>query len=257
MNTQPSPCFHSLSVIVLAVNETKSLTETVDTVVGVCSKDDLAEVIICPADYASPACINTATQLCEKYREVPVCMIMQNGSFEDAMKKLFRTVKGSHFIIQPADLEEDPKMIATFIEKCRYHPEAVITGSRFISKTGLKDFNYIKRVFIYIYHIFFNMIFARKLTDTTFMYSAIPTFRMSGIILKEKSYPVLYEAFLKLLRTGVEVIELPAAFQKSKERKSQVKFFRDGLRYLRVLFRVRFADIKSFSVNDFIPETSE
>lgn|GEM_PF-3482815 len=250
MNPQPLNGFHSLSVIVLVVNETRTLTETVNTIISVCGRNDLAEIIICPAHFVTPACLSAASELCEKYREVPVSIHMQTGSFEAAMKELFQIVKGSHFIIQPADLEEDPKMLSVFIKKCKEHPDAVITGSRFLSKSSARGFNFIKRTIISVYHCFFKMLYAHRLTDTTFMYSAIPTSRINSLVLVEKSYSVLYEAFLKLLRTGVDVIEVPVEYHKSRERKSKVKFFKDGLRYVQVLFRVRFAHIGSFGKGD-------
>lgn len=231
--------FKSLSVIVLVVTETKSFIETVDTIVRVCNKEDLKEIIICPAYFASLECKKIAEDLCKKYCDVPVSILMQNGTFEDAMKDLFKAVSGSHFIIQPADLEEDPKMLTVFIEESKKNPDAIITGSRFLSGNCAKDITIVKKAFFFIFHKLFQIVYSRKLTDTTFMYRVIPIKNIRNLILIEKSYSVLYEAFLKLLRAGVEVIEIPVEFQKSMERKSKVKFFRDGFSYLRVFLKVR------------------
>jgi hypothetical protein len=247
MNSQPVICFQSLSVIVLAVTETTSLLKTVDTIVQVCSKEDLREIIICPAYFATPECKKIAEELCEVYKDIPVTLLMQNGTFEDAMKDLFKAISGSHFIIQPADLEEDPEMIASFVVDSKSHPNAIITGSRFLLKKDTTNITIIKKIFFYLFRRLFQVFYSKDLTDTTFMYRIIPTQKIKALILIEKSYAVLYEAFLKLLRTGVEVIEIPVEFHKSTERRSKVKFFRDGFRYLGVFFRVRFADINSFN----------
>ncbi len=239
--------FQSISVIVPVINETTSFVETVETIINVCGPD-LEEIIICPAYFATPACKKIAEELCIKHKIIPVKIVMQNGTFDDALKSLFKIVTGSHFMIQPADLEEDPKMIAVFIKESRNHPEAIITGSRFLSKECSENYSKLKKAFFIFFRKFFQIVYSKKLTDTTFSYRTIPTEKVKNLILKEKSYSVLYEAFLKMMRTGVDVIEVPVVFQKRPEGKSKTKFFKDGFRYLWVFFRVRLADSSKFYV---------
>lgn len=241
--------FQSLSIIVPVVSETKTLVETINIIFEVCSRNDLKEIIICPAHFASPECIKTAKELCEKHGDFPMSILMQNGTFEDVIKDLFNTVSGSHFIFQPADLEEDPRMLPVYIEESKKHPDAIITGSRFLLKKNIKTFSKAKKIFYTFFHILFSIVYSYKLTDTTYLIWMIPTRKVKKLILNGKSYSVMYEAFLKILRTGTEVIEIPVEFQKCADRKQKVKFFKDGFQYLMTLFRVRFTNVNDFYKN--------
>lgn len=171
---------------------------------------------------------------------------MQNGSFDDALKDMFNMVSGSHFMILPADLEEDPKMLTVFIEESKKHPDAIITGSRFLSKECSVNYSKMRKIFFVFFRSLFRLVYSKKLTDTTFSYRTIPSKKVKNLILTGKSYSVLYEAFLKMLRSGVDVIEVPVMFQKRTEGRSKTNFFKDGVRYLWVFFRVRFADTSKF-----------
>lgn len=52
--------------------------------------------------------------------------------------------------------------------------------------------------------------------------------------------------FLKILRAGTEVIEIPVEFNVRKDGKSNVGFFKEGLRFLLVFFRVRLLCVDKF-----------
>ena len=97
-----------------------------------------------------------------------------------------------------------------------------------------------------MFHVFFRMLYSVELTDTTYLIWMMPTERVKRLVLKEKSYAVMYEAFLKILRSGTEVIEIPVKFQKHSEEKLKARFYKDGLRYLLAFFRVRFANTSGF-----------
>lgn len=238
--------FQSLSVLVPVVTETDSLIETVKTLIRVCNRQDLKEIIICPAHFASQKSKSIAEELCQNHADVPVKLLMQNGSFENLMKDVFTTVAGSHFMFQPSDLEEDPRMVAVFIEKCKEHPDAVISGSRFLTKRGPKDYSKMKRFVFFFFRRLFKAVYRCDLTDTTFFYQIIPTEKVQNLVLTNKSFSVLYEVFLKLVRTGTEIIEIPVEYSKRAEGKSKVSFFKDGLSYMKVFWSVRFSDVRKF-----------
>lgn len=241
-----SRAFQSLSVLVPLVTETASLTETVETIIRVCDRNDIKEIILCPAHFASQDSKDVAEELCRKYAEIPMLMLMQTGTFEDLIKDIFKTVEGSHFMIQPSDLEEDPNMVAVFIEESKKHPDAVITGSRFLTKTGAKEYSKAKRFVFFFFRRLFNAVYRTHLTDTTFFYQLIPTDKVRNLILYQKSFAIIYEAFLKLVRTGTEIIEIPVEYKRRAEGKSKVHFLKDGLSYLKVFWSVRFTDPDDF-----------
>lgn len=241
--------FESLSVIVPVVSETTSFTETVETVIETCEKRDLKEIIICISCHAPEESKDIARDLCDKYKDIPVYTLTQKGSFEDVIKEIFHTVSGSHFIFQPADLEQDPKNLKIFIEEAKKNPEALITGTRFLNKTTSKNCARKKKIVFFFFRKVFQLMYSPQITDSTFMYQVIPTKRIDNILLFGKSYSVLYEAFLKILRSGISIKELPVEFKNRPDAKSKVRFFKDGLRYIGVFFRVRFSDVNGFYKN--------
>lgn len=232
--------FQTLSVIVPVVSETQSLIETIETIIKTCDKADLKEIIICPAYFASPESKRIAHELCEKYKDIPVSIVFQNDTFEDVIKEILQIVSGSHYIFQPADLEEDPAMLADFIEEAKKNPQAVITGSRFLIKGHAKNCALRKRIIFFFFRRFFNILYSVKLTDPTFLYQMIPSKAAKALFLREKSYSILYELFLKLIRKGTTVIEVPVEFNSRVDGKSEVRLIKDGLRIFLVFFRIRF-----------------
>lgn len=250
-----SGVFESLSLLVPVVSETNSLIETVETILRVCDKQDIKEIIICPAHFASQESKDIAEALCEKHADVPVTLLMQNGNFEDFIKEMFRVVSGSHFMIHPSDLEENPNVVPLFIRESKMNPEAIVTGSRFLSRTGPKEYSKVKRFVFFFFRRIFWIVYNRRLTDSTFFYRIIPSKRVKGLVLTQKSFSILYEAFLKMLLTDTEVVEIPIEYKKRSSGKTQVHLFKDGFKYLKVFLFVRLSDKSKFY--DSSPSISE
>ncbi len=232
--------FQALSVIVPVVSETQSLIETVETIIKTCDKTDLKEIIICLAHFASSESKRIAHELCEKYKDIPVSIVLQDGTFEDAIKEILQVVAGSHYIFQPADLEEDPAMLADFINEAKKNPRAVITGSRFLIKGHAKNCALSKRIIFFFFRRFFNILYSVKLTDPTFLYQMVPSKAAKALFLREKSYSIMYEIFYKLIRIDTKIQEVPVEFNSRPDGKSEVRLFKDGWRIFWVFFWVRF-----------------
>ena len=57
--------FKNVSILIGAVTETDSLRTTVDTVLGICRHEDLAEIMICYPDRVTPECLAVINELTE------------------------------------------------------------------------------------------------------------------------------------------------------------------------------------------------
>ena len=239
--------FQGLTVILPAVNETTSLKKTVDEIFRVCSSADLHELILATADFATPACRAVCDEIQKNNKTpVPVRLYVQTGPFEEAIRDLTSLLSGSHFIYQPTDLEEDPCLLAEVIRLAKLHPDAVISGSRRRSHQGFSGFSPVKRALYGVWRILFSLLYGGGVTDPTLLYRCMPSAPVKRIVLNARSYAVLFEMFVKLLRMGARVVEFPVEMGRRTEGASSTRFFSDGLRYTRVLFTIRFMPVNKF-----------
>lgn len=239
--------FQGLTVILPAVNETTSLKKTVDEIFLACDSADLHELILATADFATPAC----RAVCDEIQKncgapVPVRVYVQTGPFEEAIRDLTALLSGSHFIYQPTDLEEDPRLLAEVIRLAKLHPDAVISGSRKRSQQGFSGFFPAKRALYGVWRVLFSALYGGGVTDSTLLYRCMPSAPAKRVILNAKSYAVLFELFVKLLRMGVPVVEFPVEMGRRAEGASSTRFLADGLRYAGVLVTARFTPVGRF-----------
>ena len=239
--------FQGLTVILPAVNETTSLKKTVDEIFRACDMSDLHELILATADFATPAC----RAVCDEIQRnnstsVPVRIYVQTGPFEEAIRDLTGLLSGSHFIYQPTDLEEDPRMLAEIIRLAKLYPDAIVSGSRKRSRYGFSGFTLTKKLLYSAWRALFSVLYGSGVSDSTLLYRCMPSAPAKRVMLNASSYAVLFELFVKLLRLGVPVVEFPVEMGKRTEGTSNTRFFSDGLRYALVLFTVRFTPVKRF-----------
>ena len=239
--------FQGLSVILPTVNETTSLKETVAAIFSSCDIADLHEIILATADFATPACRAVCKQIRdENVSSVPIRIYVQTGSFKNAISDLTAMLSGSHFIYQPTDLEEDPRLLADVIKLAKQYPDAIISGSRILSKRGFSVFSPVRRMMYQSWRLLFSALYGKGVTDSTLLYRCMPSAYAKKIKLTANSYAVSYELFLKLYRLGLPVVEFPVDMGKRVEGTSATRIISDGLRYLCVLFSVRFTSADNF-----------
>ncbi len=242
--------FQGLSVILPTINETASLQKTVEAIFDSCDIGDIHEIILATADFATPAC----RAVCKNIRDenvsgVPIRIYVQTGSFEDAIRDLTAMLSGSHFIYQPTDLEEDPRLLAEIIKLAKQYPNAVISGARTLSQRGFSGFSPVRQVLYRIWRILFAVLYGADVTDPTLLYRCMPSADAKRIILTARSYAVLYELFLKLYRLGLPVVEFPVEMGKRAEGTSATRLISDGCRYFRVMLTVRCTPTKKLLRN--------
>lgn len=234
--------FTGMSLIVPVVNETESFRETMKIIFDSCNAQDLEEIIICLADFGSDECKAIAREFEETSYEttsVPVRIYLQHGSFEQAVKDTIKMLNGSHYMYQSADLEEDPHLVNEFIVLAKENPEKIITASRFLKPEDKKNLPILKKLLYPAFRRCVKVIYGGNLTDSTLVYRCVPCEYVKDLPLSQKSYAVLFEMMLAFLIRNYEIIEVPLFYGKRTDGKSNVRFFKEGLRFVKVLFAVR------------------
>lgn len=234
------PVFHSVSIIIPAINETDSLSRTVDIVYDTCSKEDIAEIIIVLCDRTTQACVKTAENIQVKYRLYPIRIYYQKEPFIGAAyKEAFMIAAGSHILIMSADMETDPIEVQEFIAQQKQYPDSVILGSRWMKGGRFQGYHKIKLILNLIFQQMLSVLFLTRMSDMTLGYKSFPAPLVRSINWVEKKHPIFLEMALKPLRLGVEMREIPCSWKPRLQGESQNSFF-SNFRYFKTAFSNRF-----------------
>jgi hypothetical protein len=231
--------YQNLTIIILAMDETYSLRETVEIIMSENKNEDVKEVmIVLNEKYGSPACIEIAKELSVKFEKVK-CVFQKRAYAGGALQDGFEISEGSHLIMMSADLETDPHLIPSMIEQSKKYPDRIITVSRWNKEGGFKGYNKLKLLLNYLFQKIIALMFLSKLTDITYAYRLIPTKLVKTIDWKEQKHPMFLESAIVPIRLGVKFVEISGKWKARTEGISQNSFMAN-FNYFKTAFRVRF-----------------
>lgn len=233
--------YQNTTILLPAMDETYSLSETVGVIVQTCDLADIAEIILILCDRTTQECRKTAEHLVSQYADKMRIYIHEQrrpfvgGAIQDGID----LAVGSHLVIMSSDLETDPRLIAKFIELAKQEPDKIITASRWIKGGGFHNYNKVKLVCNAVFEKTIAVFFGVKLSDLTFGYRCFPTRLMQDIIWEEEKHPFFLETALKPIRLGIGFVEVPARWEARTEGKSQNPFFAN-FKYFKTAWRIKF-----------------
>lgn len=238
--------FENLSIILPAMDETYSLSQTVDIIMETCKREDLAEIIIVVCARSTEACIKTAEEIADKYKKtIPVTVHHQVKPFVGgAVQEGIEMSKGSHVVLMSSDLETDPHLIKEFIRIEKDNPDKIVTATRWKKGGGFKGYNKIKLVANCIFQRIIALLFLVNLSDITYAYRIFPKELMLSIHWEELKHPFFLETALKPIRLGVKFIEIPVKWTARTEGVSQNSFWAN-FKYFKTAWHVRFMSKKA------------
>ncbi len=234
--------FRDVSVLIPAMDETYSLSRTVDVIAETCTPKDIAEIIIIISPQkTSHETLRTANELIAKYSgRIKIYILEQKLPFVGgAIRDGINVALGSHLIMMSADLETNPAIVQKFIESSKQYPERIITATRWKYGGGFRGYSRIKLICNYIFEKSVALFYFSGLTDMTYGYRLFPSELMKRIEWEELKHPFFLETALKPLRLGVKFIEVPAKWEARTEGVSQNGFF-ETFKYFRPALHNRF-----------------
>jgi glycosyltransferase involved in cell wall biosynthesis len=232
--------FGHVTIVLPVLNETYSLTQTVDTIL-LSSKPYLREFLIVIADRTSPESLAAINALSARLGTL-IVVHRQNLEFlGGAMREAFDLARGSHVIMMASDLETDPALVPILIAGAQQSPDSIVTVTRWRKGGGFEGYNPIKLIANGLFQRIFSLLYRTNLSDMTYAYRIFPTKLVQAIKWEELRHPFLFETLIKPLRLGVSVTEIPGLWRARTEGVSQNTFMRN-FEYLRIGFRVRFMD---------------
>ncbi|NLP47378.1 MAG: glycosyltransferase family 2 protein [Clostridiales bacterium] len=236
---------YSLSVVITAVNETKSLKDNVDVLLKTCDKNDLKEIIIVLSKKASGECLETVKDIKNSSSTVPlVSFFQEEPGLGRAIHEAMKRATGSHVVYLTADGDTDPYLVENMVKLSKKNPRAVVLASRWVKGGGFEGYGFFNRLLNRIFNLIVQILYLTRLSDLTYAYRLAPTDLSLSVKWDSASSSVGLETNLRMLRLGYEFIELPAVWRVRQEGKSSNSFL-NKLGYLRYVFSVRFSSIKS------------
>ena len=196
-----------LSIIVPVYNERYTIIDVLTRVLAV----DLEKQIVVVDDGSTDG---TAELLEDWVRRQPDWVAVRrhvtNQGKGAAVRTGLREATGDYVIIQDGDLEYDPsdysKLLAPLVEG----DTRVVYGSRFLGNNPRMFFS--QRVGNVVLTMLTNLLYGASLTDMETCYKLFAREVVSGMTLTGNRFNVEPELTAKVLRKGLEIVEVPVSY---------------------------------------------
>lgn len=234
--------FESLTVFLLATNETDILRRTVHEVLENCPDKDLDRIIIflksddCPSSFV-------ARQLIEEKISDKVEMCVQpSANPYKSFGEIPKLCRSSHFVIMASDGEMAPETLKDFISIAKQKPYSIVCGAKWNKESVVEGHMLHRKFGSRFLDRFASVVFGVKATDLFSIFQIYPIQLYKDMNFRNpKSF--VYEYTLKPLRFGVEYIEVPTVYRREKDRKNSVSFLTliiTAVNYCYNVLRIRF-----------------
>ena len=231
------PSFDSLTVILPTLQETRSLTHTIECLVRDL-REELVQILVIVCDRTTEATLEHAQAAVDEYPGLVSIHWQERPFLGGAMLKGFEVSTGSHTLLMSSDLETKPEDARVLVAAAKENPEAVVTASRWVGG-GFEGYNPVKLVANWIFQKSFALLYGVDLTDMTFGYRILPTHLTKSIAWEELRHPFVLETIVKPLRLGVKAVEVPTSWSARIEGASVNPFMRN-YEYFRPGLKTRF-----------------
>lgn len=223
----------SITIIIPVFNEENTVSEIINKVkkVNYPSKTEIIVVNDGSTD-------NTAKKLIPN-NDIIYLYNKTNRGKGFAIRKALKIAKGNIILIQDADLEYNPQDHLKLLAILNQEFVDVVYGSRFLSQTHKPRYSlfYFGNIFLsYITKILFN----RNITDMETCYKAFKKKVFKDISLKEDRFGFEPEITCKILKKGINIIEVPIKYKSRSFEEGKKIGIKDGLRAIYVLLKYRF-----------------
>jgi glycosyltransferase involved in cell wall biosynthesis len=167
-----------------------------------------------------------------------------------AIREAFRAATGDIFLIQDADLEYDvadyPELLNPIIEG----RAAFVLGSRHLGPNRWKIRSFARNGLVarlmniggFLFHAFFNAVFATRLTDPTSMYKVFRADCLEALNFSCNRFDFDFELLGKLIRAGFEPMEVPVSYEsRGFSEGKKIRIVADPVTWVVAILKCRFS----------------
>lgn len=112
--------FESVTIFLLASNETNLLRKTIDIIKDTCNKNDIEKIVIVLKSDSCPGFFEAKKIISEKSEHKIEMYIQKSSDVFSCIAELPGLVKSSHFLIMASDMEMNPADVKIFIKRAKY-----------------------------------------------------------------------------------------------------------------------------------------
>ncbi len=234
----------SVSVLILATDESKALKQTVDYINNKCT-EKIDKTIIILSRNASGECLSMVELLKNTYCDTVDFIIQTEDGLGAAAIQGIQKVETTHMTYFAADLAIELESLDRMVAAAKNNPEKIIKSSRWLEKGSFIGYNKPRLVFNRLAQCLLKFLFFTNLTDLTNPVQIVPTEYEKSINWIEKGFCSSIEHTIVPVRLGYECIEVPTKCYPRTEGKSKNSIIKTSL-YLRTALRVRFTSKNKF-----------
>jgi glycosyltransferase involved in cell wall biosynthesis len=171
---------------------------------------------------------------------LPVTVIhaSRNGGKGSAIRLGLQQARGSIVAIQDADLELDPRQLASLVQPILIGEADVVYGSRFLD--GRSQAPWVNVAANRLLTGLTNVLYGSRLTDMETCYKVMRIDIARSLRLTANRFDIEPEITSKLLRRGHRIHELPVRFDPRSRAQGKKIGWHDGIRAISVLVSNRF-----------------
>lgn len=221
------------SIIIPVYNEEKTVAEIIRRVKKV-NYPGQVEIIA-----VNDASSDKSAEIIKKISKVVLLENKTNRGKGYSLRRGFKKATGDIILVQDGDLEYDPQDHLTLIDQLINKNVYAVYGSRFIrghSKPRYTTF-YLGNIFL---SFLTRIIYGKKITDMETCYKAFKRDVLNKIKLTENRFGFEPEITCKLLKNGLDILEVPIKYKSRSYKEGKKIGIKDGIRAIYLLLKYNF-----------------
>jgi glycosyltransferase involved in cell wall biosynthesis len=225
-----------LSIIVPVFNEARTVRTVLDRLVAM--ELPVAREVLVVDDGSTDGTRDVLETAMRDGLAVTVIHAARNGGKGSAIRLGLQQARGSIIAIQDADLELDPRQLASLVQPILLGEADVVYGSRFLQ--GRPQAPWVSVAANRLLTGLTNVLYGSRLTDMETCYKVMRTEIARSLGLTANRFDIEPEITSKLLRRGHRIHELPVRFDPRSRAQGKKIGWHDGVRAISVLVSNRF-----------------
>lgn len=197
----------NLTIIVTAMNETKSLEKTINGIIALDLNLEL-EIIISTSKKASPDCLLSSKLIADRYPKNVKVYFQKKPFVAAAIIEASKLARHDYIVVMAADGETPCETIPSMISTMNENTDIVCT-SRWILEKSFENYGKIKLVINQLAQIMCKTFYPSMLTDYTFGFRLYRKQFLTSLEFKEKKHPFFLESILIPIKIGARCVEIP------------------------------------------------
>lgn len=232
---------HTLSIIIPAYNEEKTIAELLQRVLDADLGEGIDRELIVVNDCSTDSTGRIVQSFIAAHPQAPITYLVhdRNQGKGMAVRTGIQAVTGDYVVMQDADLELDPNDFARMLPHLFSGQYRVVYGSRFLAEENSHTyFSYqLGGKFL---SVMTNLLYDQHITDEPTCYKMFDAGLLKSIPLDCKGFEFCPEVTAKVSRLGYKIKEVPIRYYPRSIEEGKKLRLRDGLKAIGTLLKYRF-----------------